>query len=423
MIPAPITPSNLPYQDHDDEQPTTSGAVEAHRLLADEVQPFEDSGSRDESTWRRLVAQFHPSRWRARQPSRRSPNEACFCEKSMGRRRTSRKCLRVGLGVLVVLGIFQLLTLLVNLPPTILPSRIHRILQSWGQPHHIGANTAHYPTDFSRDVLPIPCHSHNDYWRLAPLYSALGAGCIGVEADVWLIDSELYVGHDMASLTRNRTLRRLYVDPLVSILEGQNPVTEFYDGEAEGGKRKMGVFDTDPDQTLVLLIDFKTEGHETWPSVVAALEPLRERGYLSHRNGSTVVEGPITVVATGNAPFELVLDDTALGSLPTGKFSERQLSLLRGQVRGAHSRGLKARYWDLPYWPIGLRNYVWRVLVEEGVDLLNVDDLEGAARRDWGWGGGGGGLGDLGSGPLDGGWEGELGVGTLAGVGKGKGRE
>lgn len=253
----------------------------------------------------------------------------------------------------------------------------------------------------------------------------------------------------MASLTRNRTLRRLYVDPLVSILEGQNPVTEFFDGEADGGKRKMGVFDTDPEQTLVLLIDFKTEGHESWPSVVAALEPLRERGYLSYRNGSTVVEGPITVVATGNAPFALVLDEianqhldiffdaplgemfeplpsssssinppsssspsspnstslsspptythtsqnsyyastkfsTAIGYLPTGKFSKHQLSLLRGQIRGAHSRGLKARYWDLPFWPIGLRNYVWQVLVEEGVDLLNVDDLGGAARRDWG---------------------------------------
>ena len=251
----------------------------------------------------------------------------------------------------------------------------------------------------------------------------------------------------MASLTRNRTLRRLYVDPLVNILEGQNPVTEFFDGdeegEAEGGKRKrkMGVFDTDPEQTLVLLIDFKTDGHETWPAVVAALEPLRERGYLSHRNGSTIVEGPITVVATGNAPFELVLNESAnqhldiffdaplgemfealpsstssssststpssssnstiythtshnsyyastkfsaaIGHLPTGKFSTHQLSLLRGQIRGAHSRGLKARYWDLPFWPIGLRNYVWRVLVEEGVDILNVDDLEGV-KGDWG---------------------------------------
>ena len=26
---------------------------------------------------------------------------------------------------------------------------------------------------------------------------------------------------------------------------------------------------------------------------------------------------------------------------------------------------------------------MWNVLVEEGVDLLNVDDLRGATQRDW----------------------------------------
>ncbi len=42
------------------------------------------------------------------------------------------------------------------------------------------------------------------------------------------------------------------------------------------------------------------------------------------------------------------------------------------------------RYWELPFWPIGLRNRLWEVLVEEGVDVLNVDDLKGASARDWG---------------------------------------
>ncbi|KAL8783916.1 MAG: hypothetical protein Q9195_009247 [Heterodermia aff. obscurata] len=337
------------------------------------------------------------------------------------------------------IGIFQLISLLTHLPPTVLPSRIHQIIRYWGQPDHIGSGLAHYPTDFSRDVLPIPCHSHNDYWRTVPLYSAIEAGCIGVEADVWLFNEELYVGHDIASLTRNRTLKSLYIDPLVEILEGQNPITPFFNGTVT----KYGVFDTDPEQTLVLLIDFKSEGHGLWPYVSAALEPLRERGYLTYRNGSANlnVEGPITVVATGNTPFELVTSDTAnvhhdiffdaplekmwedpantmaenstasaamdtynesnsyyasvkfskaIGYLPTGKFSKKQMDRLRGQIRGAHSRGLNARYWDLPFWPIGLRNYVWEVLVNEGIDLLNVDDLKGATQKDWskwkGWG-------------------------------------
>lgn len=265
---------------------------------------------------------------------------------------------------------------------------------------------------------------------MVPLYSAIEAGCIGVEADIWKFDDDdqLYVGHDTASLTQNRTLRSLYVDPLVKILEGQNPTTPFFNGS----RSRNGVFDTMPEQTLILLIDFKTSGETLWPHVVSALQPLRERGYLSHTNSnnSHVIPGPITAVGTGNTPFHLLTSDIAnphhdiffdapLAEMyedsPTpsspndtyntlnsfyasaaiapaldsaipgnGQLTESQLDTLRGQLRGAHRRGLKARYWELPFWPIGLRNRIWEGLVEEGVDLLNVDDLKGASARDWG---------------------------------------
>lgn len=38
-------------------------------------------------------------------------------------------------------------------------------------------------------------HSHNDYWRDVPLFSALSHGVTSVEADVWLNpkDGRLYV--------------------------------------------------------------------------------------------------------------------------------------------------------------------------------------------------------------------------------------
>ncbi|KAL8822836.1 MAG: hypothetical protein Q9191_006438 [Dirinaria sp. TL-2023a] len=362
-------------------------------------------------------------------------------------------------------GIFQILTLVFNLSFAVLPDRIHLILKNWGKPGHIGEGSAHYPTDFSRDILPLPCHSHNDYWRRVPLFNAIEAGCIGVEADIWLIGNGLYVGHDLQSLTANRTLSKLYIDPIVNILEGQNPITSFYNSS----ETRNGVFDTDPEQTLILLIDFKSPGAALFPHVVSALAPLRDRNFLTRRNGSSIIPGPVTVVGTGNTPFELVdsstanpdgdiffdaplgnmyeeaepgeLTDTpgrskrqtadpapapqpsnftsstsasespdsytslnsyyasvsfskAIGHLPTGKFTAHQLDLLRGQIRGAHRRGLKARYWDLPFWPIGLRNHVWNVLVREGVDLLNVDDLTGATKKDWGTWRGWWGIGD-----------------------------
>lgn len=51
----------------------------------------------------------------------------------------------------------------------------------------------HYPTDFTREIVPKPFHSHNDYWRDVPFYSGLSYGAISTEADVWLINGTLYV--------------------------------------------------------------------------------------------------------------------------------------------------------------------------------------------------------------------------------------
>jgi hypothetical protein len=59
------------------------------------------------------------------------------------------------------------------------------------------------------------------------------------------------------------------------------------------------------------------------------------------------------------------------------------MRVIRGQINGARSRGLKVRYWDTPVWPIALRNHIWHVLVKEGADFLSVDDIEGCAKASW----------------------------------------
>lgn len=76
-------------------------------------------------------------------------------------------------------------------------------------------------TGVTKGVLPIPCHSHNDYWRKPPLFAALRTGCTSIEADVWYLDDGegLYVGHRKHSLNAKKTLKSLYIDPLVSLLE------------------------------------------------------------------------------------------------------------------------------------------------------------------------------------------------------------
>ncbi|KAL6713251.1 Altered inheritance of mitochondria protein 6 [Lecanora helva] len=299
---------------------------------------------------------------------------------------------------------------------------IQRIVASWGAPGSLTAAQSNWPTSFSRDIVPIPCHSHNDYWRKAPLYDALAAGCTGVEADVWLANGnkELYVGHSQGSLTRERTLKTLYLDPLFAILSHQNQNTSF----SQNTDMSNGIFDTSPRASLTLLIDIKTEGEVTFPIINEQLQSLRDRGWLTYTNGSNRHPGPITVVSTGNTPFNLLVSNItyrdiffdaplnelwsgdsepsnaslfdsqnsfyastsfreSIGKPWHGMLSPQQTETIRGQIRMARQRGLKARYWDTPSWPISLRNRIWNLLEREGVGMLNVDDVVAASHRVW----------------------------------------
>jgi len=224
------------------------------------------------------------------------------------------------------------------------------------------------------------------------------------------------VGHELSALTTERTFQSLYIDPILDTVKRQNPTTQFVDGS----QTKNGVFDTDGGQTLYLWIDLKTDGPSTWSAVLDALAPLNDVGYLTTTDGKSISSGPVTAIGTGNTPMSYFIpNDPATSSNPRFAFYDAQLStlnssagtnitslitpiastqfsaqfgqvltegldssqlaLLRSQIGYAKSKDIGARYWDSPNWPIGTRNAMWRTLLEEGVALLNVDDLEGAA--------------------------------------------
>jgi hypothetical protein len=72
-----------------------------------------------------------------------------------------------------------------------------------------------------------------------------------------------------------------------------------------------------------------------------------------------------------------------IGKSNLGAFTKAQIELLGTQVQAAKDRGLLARYWDTPAWPVSNRDSVWSVLEHGGVGMLNVDDLTSAGRRNW----------------------------------------
>jgi len=264
-----------------------------------------------------------------------------------------------------------------------------------------------YPTDFTQNIVPKTIHSHNDYWRDVPLLTALSFGVASVEADVWLVGETLYIGHEMAALTPARTFDSLYIQPLLSIIAGQNPKSQFTVNQTSIN----GVFDTSSGTPLELLVDMKTDGPSTLPFVLSALQPLRELGYLTTcvSNG-TCTPGPIVVVGTGNTPLDGILAlsprdvffdapltalnstfditvspiastdyEVAVGWSGIGTINSTQLTAIQQFVADAHALGIRARFWDTPGWPIHARNNVWQTLIDNGADWLNADDLEAAA--------------------------------------------
>lgn len=210
-------------------------------------------------------------------------------------------------------------------------------------------------------------------------------------------------------MTTIRTFDALYIQPILSVLQKENPDSIFVNSETHNG-----VFDTDSSQTLYLFVDLKTDGAETFPYVVKALEPLRSAGFLTTYNSTTgVTPGAVTVIGTGNTPLDQIAplasrdyffdanlallsttqanitSDIApiasaefsryIGEINGTEFNSTQLQVLESQLALAKSKGIGGRYWDTPAWPISTRNAVWTELIRAGVALLNADDLGAAA--------------------------------------------
>ena len=123
-------------------------------------------------------------------------------------------------------------------------------------------------------------HAHNDYEHARPLFDALDHGFRSVEADIFLVDSRLLVGHTRSDLKPERTLEKLYLDPLRS-----------------RAKANGGPIDPKHPEPFYLLIDVKTKAETTWPALNAVLSRYADilsttRHGTFELNAVTVTPGP-----------------------------------------------------------------------------------------------------------------------------------
>ncbi|ONI81230.1 hypothetical protein ALI144C_22120 [Actinosynnema sp. ALI-1.44] len=242
-------------------------------------------------------------------------------------------------------------------------------------------------------VRPLPqAHAHNDYEHERPLFDALDHGFTSVEADIYLVDGQLLVGHDPGDLTPERTLQSLYLDPLYKRVL------------ANGGSVYRG-----KPVAFQLLIDIKTNGVAAYTELDKVMRryPLLFTQYI---NGF-VLRGPVTAVISGDRPRELMAsqryrqafydgrianpNDLGPGSdarmTPlvsdnwtslftwngTGEFPSAERDRLRHIVSVAHKAGQRVRFWATPDTPGAAREAIWTELRKAGVDHINTDDLAG----------------------------------------------
>lgn len=228
-------------------------------------------------------------------------------------------------------------------------------------------------------------HSHNDYWRPHPLFDGLHRGFKSVEADVFLVDSALLVGHDRTDIWPDRTLQRLYLDPLRQLLRTQK---KLYAQPAE----------------LWLYVDFKSEGPATYARlrrVLAAYQDILSTPQQPRLNG-------VKVILTGGYPRQQVLADAhrlvymdgtlqelqsapPASSIPTvngnwqqyfrwtgeGPMPVAEAAQLRQWNEQARRNGQKIRFWNLPTGNQAHLQAIWRELLRYPTILVGADELEG----------------------------------------------
>jgi len=229
---------------------------------------------------------------------------------------------------------------------------------------------------------PLPqAHSHNDYEQKRPLIEALDHGFCSVEADIHLVNGQLWVAHDRVKARPERTLQSLYLDPLRERCR------------TNGGHVYAAT------NGFTLLIDVKADAEGTY----RVLDPILRlyRPLLTRFTPTNTTPGAITVILSGARPTELVnaqaerfcaidgrpedLDGNPSPHLvpliseswstlfkgPGGdQFSAANRALLGSLVQRTHAQGRRLRFWGAPDRP-----WLWGELRNARVDLLNTDRI------------------------------------------------
>ena len=155
----------------------------------------------------------------------------------------------------------------------------------------------------------LRAHAHNDYEHPRPLLDALDQGFCSVEADVWLVNGQLLVAHDLADVKPERTLQALYLEPLRKRIR------------RNGGQ----VF---PEAApFTLMIDVKPAAEPTYAALRESLRSYAD--ILTTFTPTNTLTNAVTIILSGNRATDVVAAEPLRHVAIDGRLSENETNILR----------------------------------------------------------------------------------------------
>lgn len=216
-------------------------------------------------------------------------------------------------------------------------------------------------------------HSHNDYEKPEPFYNAYKHRAASIEADIFAKEGRLLVAHALEEIDLQRTLDKLYLDPLQEMI-GKNGGHPYEDA-----------------RPLVLLIDLKSKGSETMDEFLTHL--TRYPSLVSCSSLKIVISGDVPDTSRWSQYPSYILFD----GRPNVQYNEKSLKRIwmisdsfgryvkttsEGAIAPdtpkivsvigeAQRKGKLFRFWGTPD-----TEEMWEKLLSWGVDLISTDNVD-----------------------------------------------
>ncbi|MBF4516877.1 alkaline phosphatase [Flavobacterium sp. ANB] len=216
-------------------------------------------------------------------------------------------------------------------------------------------------------------HSHNDYASALPFYGAYSNETGVIEADVFIVNNELFVAHNAKDIAPQNTLKNLYLDPLclkVRHLEGKAYASN---------------------KPLILMIDIKSDAIATLKLIAEQLKTYPE--ISANKNIKVVISGnrpspeqykefPEFIYFDGRpnenyspeqlSRIEMISEDLGQFTVWNGKgvLTQTDLEKIQSVIKKVHDQNKKVRFWATQD-----NVNTWMTLMNLKVDFIGTDNV------------------------------------------------